>query len=235
MSSSDTNVSIRKKHKEKQLTTSIQVGDILSNRAWVVLDEQAAVNTYNYQAISITGGGGTDLQLAAAFDAIASAFYVPLISHTVEYRGIQTYFLKRASGGVLPGFVESTAGASVGTPTNSPLPRNSAPIFAYNAFGRGPANRGRVYLPFVDGSFLATNGRPNNAFDVLVNSYASVLLAPLVVGTGPNTTTLSWSLIHKQKGLPPIVRGQILQAHATNKFGQMHKRGDYGRANTSPI
>lgn len=217
------------------MAVAMSVGDIMSVRAWLQLDEQGAVNTYNYNVISNTGGGATDQQLATAFDAAIGPFYQLLVPSTVEYRGVQVYFIKRTPGFTLPSPVKSIAAAGVGTATGNPIPRTAAPILKYKTPVRGPSGRGRLYLPFVADSFIANNGRPTNAFDVIVNSNASGLLSPLVVGGGGNTSTLVWSVIHKAVGTPPITRGQITEAESADKVGQMHKRGDYGRANASPI
>jgi hypothetical protein len=217
------------------MATALAVGDIISARAWLDLDEQAAVNTYNYECISKTGSGATDVQAATLLDTGLASFYRPLVPPTVEYRGVQVYVMFRAGGGFLPAPVSSVASAGVGTATGPPLPRNTAPVLKYATGVRGPGGRGRVYLPFVSDDFLATNGRPTNAFDVLANSFASSLLTPFVAGSGGNTATFAWVLLRKHKGGPPTINGQIISGESADKFGQMHKRGDYGRANASPI
>lgn len=208
---------------------------MLAGKAWSVLDEQAAVNTYNYVCTAISGSGATDADLAAALDAGFAAFYRPLYPNTVEYRGAQVYFLKRLGLLTAAAPVASLAAAGVGTATGPPMPRVSCSILSYNTGLRGPANRGRLYLPFTSTDWQANNGRPTNAFAVFANSYLTTVITPLVVGTPPNTATLVWSLLHKVNGAVPISRGPIINAQAADKFGQLHKRGDYGRANTSPI
>ncbi len=75
---------------------------------------------------------------------------------------------------------------------------------------------------------------PTAAYDVLVNSFASNLLAPLVVAGAGGTVTLIFSLIHR-KAPDPITGRQIITAESADKWGQMHKRGEYGRLNASPI
>jgi hypothetical protein len=217
------------------MAITMAVGDILSARAWLSLDEQAAVNTFNYEVISSTGVGRTDQDFANDFDTGFAAFYKSLVPPTVTYRGIQVYYLHRTGGGVKPPPVSSLAGSGFGTATNAPLPRNTAPILKYSTNSRGPGGRGRIFLPFVSSDFLASNGRPTIAFEVLVNSAASGLLLPFVSGALPNRCTLAWVLLRKHLGADPTVTGQIIQALSADKFGQMHKRGDYGRANESPI
>lgn len=213
---------------------AINVGDILSARAWCQLDEQGSVNTYNYYCTSKAGSGGTDQDLASAFDFIISGFYKALCPATVEYRGTQVYFLKSFFG-VLIAPVSSIANAGVGTATGNPCPRNTCPVMKYNTSSRGPGGRGRLFMPFCATSFVASNGRPTVGLETLMNSTASALLSPLIVGSGGNTSTLEWSLIRKHKGAVPTLDGTIINALSADKFGQQHRRGDYGRANASPI
>lgn len=213
----------------------IGVGDILACRVWSVLDEQAAVNTYNYVCSAKVGAGGSDQDMATFLDTAMASFYPGLYPNTVEYRGVQVYFLKRLGLLTSAAPVQSTTGAAVGTATGFPMPRSACSILKYNDGLRGPAHRGRLYLPFISADWQANNGRPNNAFDTYANSFASALLTPITVGTGGNTSTLVWSLIHKVKGAVPIVRGTITVSGVANKFGVLKRRGDYGRANASPI
>jgi len=217
------------------MSNVIGVGDILAARAWMALDEQGAVNTYNFVCGSRTGAGGSDQDLATSLDTLFAAFYRPLISARTEYRGTQIYFLKRLGLLTAAAPVTSTASGGLGTASSYPLPRTATAVVKYNTGLRGPRNRGRVFLPFVTADFIANNGRPTTAFDVLVNSFLSTMLAPITVGSGGNTSTLTWNLLHKVKGAVPTDRGIIINAESADKFGQMHKRGDYGKANASPI
>lgn len=213
----------------------IGVGDILAARAWVQLDEQGAVNTYNFTCLSKTGAGGTDQDLATALDSLFASFYIPMLSATTEYRGTQVYFLKRL--GLLTGAapVSSIANAGLGSAASYPLPRVATAVVSYNNGLRGQRNRGRIFLPFVTADFLASNGRPTVGLETLVNSFLSVMLAGFTVGGGGNTSSVVWSLLHKVKGAIPTDRGPITHAELAEKFGGMHKRGDYGKPNASPI
>ena len=217
------------------MAVPIGVGDVLSGRFWSVLDEQAAVNTMNFLCISKTGTGGSDQDLASLLDTGYAAFFRSLYPNTVEYRGCQVYFLSKGGLATAAPFVFSTANAGVGTATGPPMPRNSCGMVSYRADLRGPAYRGRLYLPFISTDFQATNGRPTNAWGVLINSFASGAVVPVTIGSIPNQSVLEWVLLHKVKGAVPIVRGPVVFAQAAGKYGQLHHRGDYGRANVSPI
>jgi len=213
----------------------IGVGDILAARFWSVLDEQAAVNTINYVCTAKAGTGGSDQDLASFLDTNFASFFRALYPNTVEYRGCQVYFLKRLGllSAAFPVF--STANAGVGTATGPPMPKNTCGMVKYTNGLRGPGNRGRLYLPFISTDFQATNGEPTNAWAVLINGFGAGGVVPITVGSGGNTSTLTWNLLRKVKGAVPIDRGPITLAQSANKYGQLHKRGDYGRANSSPI
>lgn len=215
------------------MATALQNGDILSCRAWNTLGDQAAVNTYVYSIFAVTGGAVTDQDLCDAIDFLMADFYKGYQSTHSTYDGIQTYFVKRS--GPLPAPVSKTTSAGAGTVTGVPAPPNTAPIFKYNTFVRGPSGRGRVYLPFPEGGNVAADGRTTNAFDIYLNSQATLMLAPLILSNGGSSATAVWSLLHRNPPAGPVTADQITQALSASKFGQMHKRGSYGRQNESPI
>lgn len=214
------------------MATALVTGDFLSIRAWTTQQAQAAVNTFNYQVITLTGGAVTDQDFVNAQNTAFAAFYKSLCPSSVDYNGIQCYFLFRTGGGSLPAPVKNIASAGPGTTGTNCVPRNAAGIMKYSAFSRGPGGRGRVFLPFVSLDYVNEGGDPNTAYDVLVNSFASSLLTPVVVTSGGSTATLSFCLFKRSN---VAASEQILQAESASKFGQMHKRGDYGRPNASPI
>jgi len=215
------------------MATALQTGDILSQRVWAQLGTQASVNSYNYQVSSITGGAVTDVDFANALVTQTLAFYASLMADQAQYRGFQVYFLKRAAGSLPQPVVNITGQGNASGGTNA-LPRNTSGILKYNSFSRGPGGRGRIFLPFLPTDFMGPGGLPNASFGTLVNSFASALLTPVVVTAGGSTATLIWSLVKKIPATPPTSE-QIIAASSADKFGQMHKRGDYGRANVSPL
>lgn len=214
--------------------TAIAAGDILLCRSWCTQDAQAAVNTLAYECISVTGGGVTDQDFADVQEPGLATFYKALMSPGGTFRGIQVYYAKRA-GGFLPNPVKATAHAGDGTTGTNSLPKNTCPILKFNTTIRGPGGRGRNFLPFASADYVTPNGIPDAALLILINSLASALLPPIVVTVGANTATLVWSVMHRNPPAGPVTSNQIVSAEAVDRFGQMHKRGDYGRANSSPI
>lgn len=212
------------------MAIQIAVGDVLAVRVWCRLGVQSAVNTYNFSCISSAGAGATDQDMADGFDGFMSTFYETVLANNATYRGVQVYFMKR--DGVLPGPVSSITGFTPGAGGPKALPLNTALILKYQAVTRGPAGRGRVFLPFFSASAMEADGHPTVAVTNFVDAFGANLLNPTVIGTAPNTATLKWVILRKG---PPIVTTEIVTVGTANLFGQMHKRGDYGKPNTSPI
>ncbi len=214
------------------MTVAIQVNDVIAVKAWMTLNEQAAVNTYNYECITLSGGAVTDDDFLAAIQTAYAAFYKSLSATTVTYNGLQAYYVRRS--GPYPNPVQNVASAGPCTFSATVLPRVAAGILKYNTTIRGPGGRGRVFLPFIGADYAGTDGKPTAAYDVLVNSFASNLLTPVVVTAGGSTATMVWGIFSRLPTATPAF-SQIVQAQSADKFGNLHKRGDYGRANASPI
>jgi len=208
-------------------------GDILSIKAWNSFGAQAAVNTYNFLVFGVIGGGVTDQDFVDQIANQIAAFYTSFMSDQCQHNGCQCYFIRRT--GPLPAPVKNVAFAGPGLQPEAAVPRVSASILKYTSFTRGPKGRGRLYLPFMSSVFMGTNGLPTTAHNTLVNSFASVLLSPILVTSGGNTAQLTWVLMGRVPGPIFLTTEQIIAAEAADKFGMMHKRGDYGRANASPI
>jgi len=164
------------------MTVALENDDILSVRAWATLFDQASVNTFNYKVITITGGAITDQDLSNAVDILLATFYKSFLSVNSEYRGVQTYFRKRAAG-FLPAPVKTITSAGNGTQPIPVAPPNTAAIFKYATNVRGPGGRGRIYLPFVSTNLVDGFGVPTTSLNVLINSLASALLLPLTITT----------------------------------------------------
>lgn len=214
------------------MSVAVAVNDVLLVRAWTQLVDQAAVNSYAFECITLSGGGITDQDLADDLNTPMAAFYKSLCGNQVEYRGLQVYFIRRALAG-LPNPVKNVASAGPCAGGVNTLPRNAAAILKYNTVFRGPTGRGRVFLPFIGSGYSDIHGQPSTGMDVLVNSFASNLLSPRVITIGPNSATFVWGIASRLT--TPITFHQMDFAESADKFGQMHKRGDYGKPNVSPI
>lgn len=213
----------------------VENGDVLSARVWSTFGDQAAVNTYNYVAFSVSGGIVTDQDLANSVDVIVNGTYKGLMTTDATYDGVQVYYRQRTLGN-LPAPVAHTASAGPGLQPPPTVPAQVAGIMKYVTNVRGPGGRGRVYLPFLATDLVANDGLPTVAFDSAVNAMATLLLTPITIVIGGATASFYWALITRLPG-PTVLYSnrQIIQAKSAQKFGQLHKRGNYGRTNQSPI
>lgn len=213
--------------------TALVVNDILSCKVWSTLGSQAAVNTYNYKVIAVSGGAVTDQDFCDVQEPGMATFYKGFMPSSALFNGVQVYFLQTSS--VLPAAVFNRTNSGFGTKGTTPAPKNTSCVLKYKTPLRGPSQRGRIFLPFASIDWLDVLGDPTSPCNVYVNSFCSLLLPPIVVTVGGNTATLVWSIVHRHPKPAPLTTSQITEANIAGKFGQMHKRGDYGRPNTSPI
>jgi len=213
--------------------TALQIGDILSARVWTSLGEQAAVNSYNWEVITVSGGTVTDQQFSDSFDLLVAGDYKQMMPTSCTYHGTQTYFMRRT--GFLPAPVKTITNTGAGVTGTDPVPRSSAAIMKYSTLVRGPGGRGRVYLPFISTQYMTALGLPNATLNTKIDALAALLLPALTLTTGGSSATLVWSLL--TRGVPPAppTAHQLMNAESAGKMGTMRKRGDYGRANASPI
>lgn len=214
------------------MTTPIVTGDVISVKAWCIFGAQAAVNTFNFQAVAHTGTGSTDATLATEMDLLMNAFYPTFLCDQAVYRGVQIYFMKRS--GPFPPPVSSVVSTAPGVGGTNAIPKNTAMIASYETAVRGPGGRGRLFLPYLATDGMTPQGEPSGALITFVNAFITGLLTPTVSGTGPNTTTIQWVLLKIRKG-QPVVPTALVTGQASGKMGQMHKRGDYGKPNQCPI
>jgi len=215
------------------MASQISITDILSLKTWTTFGPQAAVNTYNFRCVNVTGGSVTDQDFVTAFAALMGTFYAAVCANGVTFNGCQCYFLRKSGSTFLPPPVKDTVGAGPCTGGADALPRNTALIMQYfSNVRRGPGGRGRVFIPFLATAVMDADGHPTTTVNTLVQGFFNSLFGPTIVGTTPNTATFDWVIIQRK---PTLDFTLVSEGGPTKKFGQMHKRGDYGRANVSPI
>lgn len=218
------------------MATQIQPGDILSIRAWAVLGNQAAVNTYNFLCNTVTGASVTDQDFVDSFDGYMSTFYTAYMGDGATYRGCQAYFMRRTGATFFPPPVSSITGAGPGTGGVNCVPKNTAAVLRYfSNTKRGPSGRGRVFLPFAATSGVDPVGDPTSGFATLMQGFINGLTTSVIVGTAPNTATFFFLILKRATRTTPLDYTLATDGGPSGKFGQMHKRGDYGRPNNSPI
>jgi hypothetical protein len=212
----------------------MSTGDLMACRVWTQLNDQAAVNTLNYEVIATSGGAVTDQDLCDHVDTLVHSYYTNTMTVDCQYHGVQTYFLQRPSG-TLPSPVKNVSHAGPGLGSAPVMPTQVAAIMRTLTNVRGPGGRGRLYLPFLDSALATADGQQVPSLVLAINTLATSLLGAQILTNGGSTATVVWCLVHKPRRPAMMTALPIQQAASTGKFGTMRKRGDYGRQNSSPI
>lgn len=211
------------------MPTTLINGDILAVRAWCSFDDQAAVNTFNFRISNKTGTGIDDQDAANLFDLYMSAFYPPLIANGARYNGVQVYIINHV--GPKPAAVKSIANAADGSGGTNAIPRGASAILKYNTSQRGPAARGRLYIPFIATGAMDPHGEPTSAVNAYFQTFFDATATTFVLGTAPNQVDADWIIYHRAINDYDF----IVDGGPAAKFSFFHRRGDYGKPNASPI
>jgi hypothetical protein len=224
-------VSIVKTHEKEvaPLPTTLNIGDIVAIRVWSTFENQAAVNTYNCRVTGKTGLGITDQDLAGSMDLFMSAFYPTILNNLAVYNGVQVYILNRI--GPQPAAVFDNTDAGPGTGSSPAAAKGTAFVLAYTSTVRGPGGRGRLYLPFLAAAAFDNDGQPIAGAATLINAFFAAMATTFIIGTAPNQINLDWVIYHRASRTYDFIVGGGLRKTVSN----LHKRGDYGKPNVSPI
>jgi len=215
--------------------TPLIVGDLAQVRMWTLQAEQAAVNTWYYNVVALSGTPTTDQDIANYVDLQLAAQMKSMISTDASYRGIQVTLLQRPTNPPATVFANTRVGAGTVSPPD--CPRQCCGLISWVTALSGRRYRGRFYVPFPTNGFLATDGVPTAAYQTLMSGLATdirtITSVPNAAATGTASTVM---VIHHRPGISPTpsitaVTGQSVAA----KFATQRRRGSYGRPNSSPI
>jgi hypothetical protein len=191
---------------------------------------QAAWNTGYMVATAVAGAGGSDLDLAVSLDTGFTAVYPPLLNNEAGYNGTSCQIVNTA--GKATGTVQqSTAGAAVGTAGATALAPQTCGLFRRQTAFPKQAGRGRCYVPFPSTAHDQGAGVTTGAYQTLLQALAAVWAAPVTVGAGGNTSTLTWILKPAGIGLTRTLTGYTTSIG----WATQRRRGYFGRLNREPF
>lgn len=192
-------------------------------------DEQVAMMTPHAVVTGVGGAPATDQDVADYMDAGLEVLLKPLMAADAEYRGL---IVQKIYPAPKAAFVDSNGFAGIGTAGAVSLPRQSAGLISLRTALAGPANRGRMYVPFPSVTDNATDGVPTAGYVTKLNSFASNLIAGLAtVNVGGRTAALQLVIWHRTlNNWTPVTTYQSSALWATQR-----RRGSYGRANTTSL
>lgn len=208
------------------MATPIVLGQIMQIRIITRLDAQVAYNVLHYRCIGFLGVGILPSDFAAAVKTGLTGNWPPIITTPASFRGIGA----QQATAPKDGEVYSVANLA-GTGGANPLPKQVAGLASIYDGQAGRKHRGRIYFPFPDASAVTPDGVPIAAYKTALQVVMTFLTGPIVVTVGANQSTMALSVFHKLVGTAdPVTVGVIRSVFATQR-----RRGDYGKANVSPI
>jgi hypothetical protein len=166
------------------------VNDVYAIRTvcWEPGDSQVSINVFHYFVSFNVGIGGTDLQIAQAFDVIMFAAYKQWMANVAQYRGVGATKIWP-----LPRQVEATTNVNNGPGTGGAvmLPAQTSGLIKFTTPFAGRTHRGRCYPGFPPATFSDNDGKMNAAggaaLAVIRTALPNTFNAPFA---GPNVSTL---------------------------------------------
>lgn len=217
------------------MSIPLVVGDIVQLRIWVTQAEQAAVMTFNYDILGISGLSVSDADCARDFDSLVATPTKALLSTDASYRGVGATLIDRAQR---PQTQYAITNQGPGGAAPPDLPRQTCGLISWLTAFSGRQYRGRTYWAFPATGMNATDGVPTPAY---LTSLANIATAIQGITGFTNTgstgnAAAQMIILHRQTKHPPLpvntpVTGYIIRP----KWATQRRRGSYGRANQSPI
>jgi hypothetical protein len=219
------------------MPTALILGDLVQVRVWCSEAEQASVNSIWYSVAALGASPITNQDVADLRTIDLGPVYKPALQNNAIYNGVQVIVYS----GVLPfpqklAPVFNNSNAGPGTAGTPGLPRQVAGLIGFATAMPGPANRGRLYVPFPAAVDNVSPGQPSAAYLTLIVNIANFMNTGLAFSVGGRTGTLVRIIQHKKNKagdlpLPTPVTGSSVSI----KWATQRKRGSFGRANISPI
>jgi len=203
---------------------NLAVGDLCQVAFIMRADDQVGINLRHFRVTGVSGVGMTDQQMADNLEALMAPLYKPLIGNEAEWKGVE---LKRISPLPAPNLVFSIANAGAGTGGASLMGRQMAGVVGFQSVLAGPANRGRIYVPFPSTTMTTTDGHPSLAYKANLSLLAAEITGAKVKGTAPNTVNIIWCIRHA----PGFTTTDLVTYQVRGSWGTQKRRGDYGRPN----
>lgn len=207
----------------------VSITMIVEARLFALQAEQCAINVLHYYCYSMVGTGADLSDVAKAIDAQWAGSMKSLMSSSATYRGCGARIIFP-----IPASAElySITGQGPGTSGVDLLPRQTSGCITKQTGIAGRKYRGRMYPPFPAKVDDTAAGRPAAAYIVNLVLAAANLTTNVTATTGGNTSNLRNVLRHRAVlgSFDPITAARANQSWATQR-----RRGDYGKANLSPI
>lgn len=209
-------------------------GDICKLTLYSSVVKQQAVNRLIFRAKAKVGLGMLDTEAAAQFSDDISSIFRLWMPAEASFDGVRFQVIRP-----LPtNYVVSRAGSGVGLAAGKCLPPQDAVCLQLLTDSVGKTNRGRIYLPMWDNTFLLVGGYLDNVGTTKAANFGTYLMGPLAYtdlgGTNGNTFELIIDSKGSTKAVPPILPHVtvVTGAKVDTSFATQRRRSNINRADT---
>lgn len=207
---------------------SFAVADVVQTRIITIFQQQISVNVLTYVCTAIAGTSETYGNGAIRFDVLIQASYKALLNNQAVYRGIG---VRKIFPTPISIEYSTVVNAGVGNAGASAMPKQDTGLLRKNTDRPNRKGRGRLYVAFPSISDNSSTSQPIAGYVTRLNALGTILSTNVLVGTAPNTATLKpvlWDRKLFQSTDIASMTGQVYWA-------TQRRRGDYGKANSSPF
>jgi len=201
--------------------------DFWTVRVACITEDQAAINVLNYKIGTVVGGGVTDADAAATFDALFAPLYKALLSEEAEYYGVAVQRFFPTPRTVAIPIVASRGAGSV---TGDMLPGQVSGIISLVTDFAGRKYRGRMYIPFP-GEADNVDHIPTSSYETRLNSLAVAVVTPVVVTAGGDSAEFRPQIYHRGTSTSDSITG----SNSKRLWATQRRRGDFGQRNMPPF
>jgi len=172
--------------------------------------------------------GATAGEVAKVFADAIKAGDMNLWSNDVTFMGSKCSQLG-APPPILPGIC---TGTDTGSVSGTTLPGEVTGMISLKTAVSGRAYRGRLYVPFIDGSQASDSSNQVPAgYTAQLQTLADDICIPITIVGGSGNSVLDPIIYHRGSGAYTAV----LEAVALRKYGSQRRRGSYGQLNQPVI
>lgn len=208
---------------------ALSAGDIIEMKVYSRQNGQEGINAYHYRVTAFANTTATAGDLANSMDAVFRPLYITTLAANASFQGVGIRFLQ---SGLWSVETLSTTGPVVGTAPGDPLPLAMCGIATKKTRTIGRAGRGRVYFAFPTENYNTSAGAPTAGYqslmEIIMDQYLDT--GPFLAAGGLSVSVYP-ILFHRSTGTYTDIIGMEVR----DKWATQHRRGDYGRLNSSPF
>lgn len=210
------------------------MNDLLQVRVACKANGQVGLNITHWVVTNVVTLGATVSELAQALDQTWANAYINWLSTHADYIGTGVKILTPPQ--TLEGAY--TGNAQPGVHATSLLPTQVSGLIRLQTDRGGPANRGRLYVPFVPAAAVTASGELSVFGVGLIDAIAAAYDTQQTVVGATGTTMIRLVIKHgpgPTNPPPSLLSVLVKNLAASSSLATQRRRGDFGKLNTSPF